>query len=425
MAKRALIPIVLAAGLAGFFAAGLDAHLSFETLRDNRELLTGWVAENRIAALLVYAAAYAAAIAFSVPVGALATVSGGFLFGLWFGSAATVAGATLGATALFVAARTVLGDRLRARVGAALERMDSGFRDNAFNYLLVLRLVPLFPFFLVNIAPAFANVRLPTYVAATFLGIIPGTFVYTSVGNGLGAVFDSGGEPNLGIILEPEILLPILGISVLALVPVIYRRLRRGKPACHVAFDEATAVLAGNALLTHGFVVASNPEISPSAKVRCEFVAAIAGAVGHRGMLGGQMADICGHQEGAGAEFVETLDQMKTGALIALSCETGAILAARGADFRANLRGFGSDIGTAFQITDDLLDVTGSQEALGKRVGKDQSANKATYVSILGVRGARLKADELVARGMGRLASFGEEAQMLRDFGPYMLNRRG
>ena len=90
--------------------------------------------------------------------------------------------------------------------------------------------MPLFPYFLVNIAPAFANVRLSTYVVATFIGIVPGTFVYTSVGNGLGAVFDSGGEPNLGLILEPEILLPILGLSVLALVPVIYRRFRRGPP---------------------------------------------------------------------------------------------------------------------------------------------------------------------------------------------------
>ena len=229
-AKRLSILAVLAAGLAVFFAAGLHEQLSFEALRDNREMLASWVEANLVLALFAYLVGYAVVIAFSLPVGAVATISGGFFFGLWFGTAATVVGATLGATALFVAAQTVLGDRLRARVGAALERMDSGFRENAFNYLLVLRLVPLFPFFLVNIAPAFANVRLATYVSATFIGIVPGTFVYTSVGNGLGAVFDGGGEPDLGLILEPEILLPILGLSVLALVPVIYRRFRRAPP---------------------------------------------------------------------------------------------------------------------------------------------------------------------------------------------------
>ncbi len=230
-AKRLSILAVLAAGLAAFFAAGLHEQLSFAALRDNREMLTSWVGENLFLALLAYVAGYAVVIAFSLPVGAVATISGGFFFGLWFGTAATVVGATVGATALFIAAQTVLGDRLRARVGATLERMDSGFRQNAFNYLLVLRLVPLFPFFLVNIAPAFANVRLSTYVLATFIGIVPGTFVYTSVGNGLGAVFDGGGEPDIGLILEPEILLPILGLSVLALVPVIYRRFRRSPPA--------------------------------------------------------------------------------------------------------------------------------------------------------------------------------------------------
>ena len=229
-AKRLSILAVLAAGLAAFFAAGLHEQIGFEALRDNRELLARWVEANLLLALLGYLAGYAVVVAFSLPVGAVATIAGGFFFGLWFGAAATVIGATLGATALFIAAQTVLGDRLRARVGTVLERMDSGFRDNAFNYLLVLRLVPLFPFFLVNIAPAFANVRLSTYVGATFLGIVPGTFVYTSVGNGLGAVFDSGGEPDLGLILEPEILLPILGLSVLALGPVIYRRFRRAPP---------------------------------------------------------------------------------------------------------------------------------------------------------------------------------------------------
>ena len=228
-ARRFAGPAILAAGLAAFLAAGLDDYLDFALLRDSRVVIGEWVRDNLPLALMAYGCGYALAVAFSLPVGAYLTVLGGFLFGLWIGTAATVVGATLGATALFAIARTAVGDAMRAKVGARLERMDDGFRENAFSYLLVLRLVPLFPFFLVNIAPAFANVRPATYVLATLLGIIPGTFVYTSVGNGLGAVFDAGGEPDLDIILKAEILVPILGLALLALIPIAYRRFRGRK----------------------------------------------------------------------------------------------------------------------------------------------------------------------------------------------------
>ena len=144
---------------------------------------------------------------------------------VYLGLLYVVVGATIGATLLFLAAKTALGDALRARAGGFVKKMEDGFRKNAFNYLLFLRLVPAFPFWLVNLVPAFLGVTLRTYVVATFIGIIPGAIVYTSVGNGLGAVFDAGESPDFGIIFRPEILLPIVGLAVLALVPVLYQKL--------------------------------------------------------------------------------------------------------------------------------------------------------------------------------------------------------
>ncbi|MEQ9519384.1 MAG: TVP38/TMEM64 family protein [Parvibaculum sp.] len=225
-----LLPlVVLAAGFAAFFAFGLNEYVSLEQLRANRETLQQLVVENLALMALVYIGIYALMVAFSVPGALVATLTGGFLFGTLLGGFFTVFAATIGATIVFIAAKTALGDMLRAKAGPSLQKMEEGFRENAFSYLLVLRLVPLFPFFLVNLAPAFLGVQLRTYVAATFVGIIPGTFVFSSVGNGLGAIFDRGDEPDLGIIFQPEVLIPILGLAVLSLVPVIYRRFSKDK----------------------------------------------------------------------------------------------------------------------------------------------------------------------------------------------------
>lgn len=223
-----LVPLaVLAVGLVVFFAIGLDSFLSFEALRENRELLTNFVAGKLAVAALIYVLAYILVVAFSLPAGAVLSLAGGFLFGTVTGSILTVIGATIGATLLFLAAKTAFADVLRAKAGAAAERMGKGFQANAFSYLLFLRLIPLFPFWLVNLVPALLNVRLAIYVIATFIGIIPGTVVFVSVGNGLGAVLDSGQDPDLGIIFQPEILWPLIGLAVLSLVPVLYKRLRR------------------------------------------------------------------------------------------------------------------------------------------------------------------------------------------------------
>ena len=200
--------------------------------------------------------------------------------------------------------------------------------------------------------------------------------------------------------------------------------LRRGKPSCHVAFDEATAILAGDALLTLAFEVAADSRVHPGPSVRCELVRAMAAAAGGRGMVGGQMIDLAAERGGADFELIVTLERKKTGALIAFSCESGAILACRDAAYRRRLREFGYDVGLAFQIIDDVLDVVGDEAALGKTVGKDAAAGKATFVATLGEDGARREARVLVERAAARLDGLGEGAGPLRAFGEYVLARR-
>ena len=229
LVRRVLPVAVLVAGFVAFFAFDLDRFVSLDALKENRETLRMLVSENGVVAILAFAAIYALVIAFSLPGGAIMTITGGFLFGAIGGGLVVVVGATIGATALFLAARTALGDVLRARAGPFMSKMEDGFRNNALSYLLVLRLIPLFPFWLVNLVPAFLGVSTATYVIGTFVGIIPGTFVYASVGNGLGALIDAGQDPDLGIIFRPEILGPLVGLAVLALVPVVYKKIQARK----------------------------------------------------------------------------------------------------------------------------------------------------------------------------------------------------
>ncbi len=200
--------------------------------------------------------------------------------------------------------------------------------------------------------------------------------------------------------------------------------LRRGRPSCHVAFDEATAILAGDALLTLAFEVLADPETHSDAAVRCELVAGLARAAGGLGMVGGQMIDLVSEKLAADADLISRLEGLKTGALIAFSCEAGAILAgASGAD-RRSLREFGLDVGLAFQIVDDLLDVEGDAAALGKTVGKDEAAGKATFVSTMGNEGARREAGALIDGAISRLRPFGAAADTLTALSRYVLNRR-
>lgn len=218
--RRVWLGLAAIAALLAAHAAGIGDYLSLDALARHRATLTAFVAEHAIASRLLYVALYVAAVALSLPGAAVLTLAGGFLFGAWQGTALTVLGATLGATLVFLLARRVFGDDALARLGPAAERLANAIRRDQVPYLLVLRLVPLFPFFLVNLVPAFCGVRTSVFVATTALGIIPGTAVFSLSGAGLGRVLDAGGTPSLAGILTPEIIAALCGLALLALLAI-------------------------------------------------------------------------------------------------------------------------------------------------------------------------------------------------------------
>lgn len=218
--------VLLAASLAAFFWLRSEG-IGFETVAEHRAWLVQTVSDNALLAGLLLFATYILATALSLPIGSLLTILAGFLFGTLVASLWVIAGATIGSIAIFLAARTALHDTLAAKAGPWLKRMERGFREDALSYLLVLRLLPIFPFWLVNLVPALLGVPLRTYILGTALGIAPGTVVFASVGSGLGVVFDRGETPDFGLLLEPAILLPLAGLSLLALLPVAYKRWKR------------------------------------------------------------------------------------------------------------------------------------------------------------------------------------------------------
>lgn len=227
--RRWLPVLAIVLGAALFFAFGLQRYLSLDSLRANRDWLYWQVADHLILVLAAYVLVYAGVVALSLPGATVLTLAGGCMFGQWLGTAVTVVAATIGATLLFLAARTAFADLLRRRAGPWLTRMHDGFQANAFNYLLFLRLVPAFPFFVVNLVPAFLGVRLRTFVLATFSGIIPGTFVYTTVGSGLKTLLDSNAAFSIGQVLTPQILTAFIGLALLSLLPVVYKAWRKPK----------------------------------------------------------------------------------------------------------------------------------------------------------------------------------------------------
>ncbi|MCX8102672.1 MAG: TVP38/TMEM64 family protein [Geminicoccaceae bacterium] len=225
---RRLVPLaLLLSALALVWASGAHELLSLETLRRHRLVLLELVATRPFWSAVAFVLLYVATTALSIPGAVVLTLAGGFLFGTALATLLVVLGATAGAVLLFLVARTALGEPLRARAGPWLARMAEGFRKDAFSYLLVLRLVPLFPFWLVNLVPALLGVPLRTFALATAIGIVPGSLVYASVGAGLGALLERGEEPDLGLLLEPRILLPLLGLAALALLPVLWKRFGR------------------------------------------------------------------------------------------------------------------------------------------------------------------------------------------------------
>jgi len=200
--------------------------------------------------------------------------------------------------------------------------------------------------------------------------------------------------------------------------------LRRGRPTCHKAFDEATAVLAGDGLLTLAFEVLAHPDTHGDTAVRCELVTTLAQAAGSSGMVGGQMIDLIAEHRSLDIGAITRLQRLKTGALIAFACGSGAILAKASTEVRSALRGYAHDLGLAFQIADDLLDVEGSAGETGKPVGQDVAAGKATFVSILGVERARDQAEALVRQAVAHLDLFEARADLLRQAARFVVDRR-
>ncbi|MCK8785118.1 polyprenyl synthetase family protein [Roseomonas sp. NAR14] len=203
--------------------------------------------------------------------------------------------------------------------------------------------------------------------------------------------------------------------------------LRRGKPTCHRAFDEATAILAGDALLTHAFTVLAGEDTHPDPAVRCELIRCLSLAAGPRGMVGGQMLDMLAEaaEPGAATEAsVGRLQLLKTGKLIEFSAEAGAILGKAPISQRHALAAYGRELGAAFQIADDLLDATATAGETGKRTGKDAEAGKATLVGLLGLERARIQAEALVEQAKLHLEGFGERAGLLCALAAYTIERR-
>lgn len=230
IARRLPLIAVIAAALAGAFF--LRDYLSFDALAENRERLLAFRDANYALAAAAFIGLYVVVVAFSLPGATVMTLTGGFLFGLFPGALFNVAAATIGATGIFLAARMGLGDRLAARMDASTgiaKRIKAGIDGNQWETLFLIRLVPAVPFFVANVLPALFGVPLWRYAVTTFLGIIPGAVVFTSVGAGLGAVFAAGETPDLGIIFAPHVLLPILGLCLLAALPILLKAVRGRK----------------------------------------------------------------------------------------------------------------------------------------------------------------------------------------------------
>jgi uncharacterized membrane protein YdjX (TVP38/TMEM64 family) len=226
------------------FSMGWHKYLSFKTVGLNYEALRVYIAENFVLALAIYMLTYIVAVALSLPGGLVLTLSGGLLFGWKFGTPATVVAATIGATIIFLVARSSFGEVLTAKAGPWLSKLSDGFKENALSYLLFLRLVPAFPFFVVNLVPAVLGVPLRTYVIGTFLGIIPATAAFSFLGSGLGSVVEAQNaayhacraraaadavDPcpysiDTSALVTSDLIAAFVLLGVVALIPVIYKK---------------------------------------------------------------------------------------------------------------------------------------------------------------------------------------------------------
>jgi uncharacterized membrane protein YdjX (TVP38/TMEM64 family) len=228
--KRFAPLILLVAIAAAILLSGAADYLRLDALQQNEAALRGFVAERLVVAVLLFIAVYAVATAISIPGGLVLTLAGGFLFGTWLGGAATVVGATIGAVIVFYAVRTSFGESLRRRAeanGGRLKTIIDGVAAGAFGYILTLRLIPIMPFWFVNVAAGLAHAPTGAYTLATLIGILPATFIYSGIGAGIGELVARGETPDLQAVLSPAILLPLVALAVLTLGTTLYRQ-RRG-----------------------------------------------------------------------------------------------------------------------------------------------------------------------------------------------------
>lgn len=222
--KRYGLLIVLVALVVAAIAGGVTDRISLAELKARRAELVGLVDANRLASMAVFALLFTTVVAVSLPLALVLTLTGGFLFGPVVGGLLSVSSATLGSTIAFLACRTAFGDVIARRAGPTVTKLAEGFRRDAFSYLFTLRILPVAPLLLINIAAGFARVSTLTFVTASMAGMAPGSFVYAFLGAGLGEVFERGGEPTLSILGEPQILLPLIGLAILAVLPAVLRR---------------------------------------------------------------------------------------------------------------------------------------------------------------------------------------------------------
>jgi uncharacterized membrane protein YdjX (TVP38/TMEM64 family) len=227
--KRLWPIFILALTLAGIIVFDLDDFFSFEMLKNNREMILNWYDKQKFLAIAVFFAFYVLVVTLSVPGVVWLSLVAGFFMGAWAATFLVVVAATLGALGLFLIARYSLAGFFQQKTGAIGRRMEAGFKKNELSYLLVLRLVPVFPFWLVNIVPALLGVSVRTFMIGTFFGIIPGTAVFCSIGNGLSVFFDRGRVPDLKILFEPEIIAPLMGLAALSLIPIIIKKIKKLK----------------------------------------------------------------------------------------------------------------------------------------------------------------------------------------------------
>jgi len=232
MAALRLLPFLLVvAAVLAVFLLGVPHELTWSALAARQAALTAVTEAHPAASLLLYATVYALTVTLSIPAGTLLSVSGGLLFGTLPGAVAATLGATLGACGLFLAVRLALHPVLARRAAPLLDRIRPGLERDGFSYLLAVRLIPAFPFWLVNIACALVGMRLLPYAAATLLGIFPAAVIFATLGAGLAGVLASGAQPDVDVIFSPRILAPLAGLAVLALLPVLWRRFRKGSHA--------------------------------------------------------------------------------------------------------------------------------------------------------------------------------------------------